>query len=236
MIAWNFPEAERLLHRALELNPNQADAYLVLGRVMSAEGRIDESIAALRRAVDLNPLAPRILDNLAAELGFIGRYEEAWAIIERANALQPDSSQIQCYRVRLLADMGRRDDALALARRMVENATPEEREFRLLEAARVYARFGMKAEANAVAAQIPVNVPEHVIALAYLGTPERAVPLLDQLIFGWIEDLLWGRSFDPIRQDPGYVAYLARTGLTESNARAQAWRAAHPPEKPEGKK
>jgi TolB-like protein/Tfp pilus assembly protein PilF len=235
MIAWNFPEAERLIHRALELNPNQADAYLVLGRVMSAEGRIDESIAALRRAVDLNPLAPRILDNLAAELGFIGRYEEAWAIIERANALQPDSSQIQCYRVRLLADMGRRDDALALARRMVENATPEEREFRLLEAARVHVMFGMKAAADAVAAQIPANVPEHVIALAYLGTPERAVPLLDQLIFGWIEDLLWGPSFDPIRHDPGYVAYLARTGLTEANARAQAWRAAHPPQKPETK-
>ena len=54
--------------------------------------------------------------------------------------------------------------------------------------------------------------------------------------FGWIEDLLWGSSFDPIRHDPGYEAYLARTGLTEANARAQAWRAAHPPEKPEAKK
>ena len=131
--------------------------------------------------------------------------------------------------------MGRREEALVLARRMVENPNPEEREFRLIEAARAFALFGLKAEAAAAAAQVPADVPEYVIVQAYLGVPEKAVPLLDTLSFGWIEDLLWGGGFDPIRHDPGYVAYLARTGLTEANARAQAWRAAHPPEKPETK-
>jgi hypothetical protein len=35
--------------------------------------------------------------------------------------------------------------------------------------------------------------------------------------------------------DPRWVKLMADTGLTEAHARAQAWRKAHPPEKPAAK-
>jgi Flp pilus assembly protein TadD len=165
-LAWNFAEAERLIRRALELNPNDAEGYLVLGRLMAAQGRIDESLAALRRATDLNPLAPRMLDNLSWQLRLAGRLDEAWKTIERAYALQPDSTQIQCFRAHLLARMGRREEALEQARSLVEDRRPEERDFRLLEAARVYRVFGRQADAEALLAQISPGASEQTVGRA----------------------------------------------------------------------
>jgi tetratricopeptide (TPR) repeat protein len=225
----NLPEAERLIHRALELNPNLADAYLVLGRVQSALGRMDEALAAFQRAAELNPLAPRILDNQACQLDWAGRYEEGWAVIERATALQPDSVQIQCYRARLLTSLGRRDEALQQARELEHNSTdPTEWNFRALTAAEVYARFGHLAEAEALAARLAPGVSEKVISYGCIRRPEAALPLLGQLNFFWLDDLIWNPDFDAVRQDPRYRAYLEKAGLVEANARAQAWRKAHP--------
>ncbi len=236
MIAWQKAEGGRFIRRALELNPNSADAYLVLGRIASADGRLDDSITALRRAADLNPLAPRILDNLAAELGFAGQLNESWTVIERATALQPDSSQIQCYRARVLTALGRREEALAQAGRLIDNTSEEERDFRLLEASRVYAVFGQQAKAEATIAGMKPGTAESVIACGYVRHPERALPILHQINFGWIEDLIWGRDFDPIRNDPQFVSYLKSTGLLEAQERATAWRAAHDTPSPESKK
>ena len=50
------------------------------------------------------------------------------------------------------------------------------------------------------------------------------------------EYYFWSRDFDPVRNDPRWVKLMAEAGLTEAHARAQAWRQAHPPEKPAAKK
>jgi TolB-like protein/Flp pilus assembly protein TadD len=227
MLAWNFTESERLVHRALELNPNEAAAYLVLGRLCAAQGRMDESIAAFRRGVELNPLAPRILDNLAAELNFAGRYEEGWNVIQRAAALQPDGAQIQCYQARLLASLGRREEALRMAEKLLKNPEVAEAHMLHIEAAAVFSRFGRQAEAEALVAQLPADAATRAVGLAYIGHADAAAAELDRINFGWIEDVLWGSSFDPIRQDPRLVALMRRVGLVEAQARATAWRAAH---------
>ncbi len=46
-----------------------------------------------------------------------------------------------------------------------------------------------------------------------------------------IDLMLFQPAFDPMRGDARFVQMLATLGLTEAHARAQAWRAAHPPEK-----
>jgi tetratricopeptide (TPR) repeat protein len=227
MLRWDLPEAERLIHHALELNPNEADAYLVLGRICAALGRMDESIAAFERSAELSPLAPRILDNLAAELNFAGRYDEGWKVIERAAALQPDSSQIQCYRVRLLTSLGRRDEALRAVEKLLQHPDPTEIGMRRIEAACALSRFGRQAEAEALVAQVGEMQTERAVGLAYIGHAGEAEALLANTEFGWAEDIIWGSSFDPIRAEPRYVDFLKRAGLEEAQARATAWRIAH---------
>ncbi len=227
MLEWNFPETERLVQRALELNPNEAAAYLVLGRLYAAQGRLDEAITALQRGAKLNPLASRILDNLAAELNFAGRYEEGWNVIQRAAALQPDGSQIQCYQARLLASLGRREEALQMADTLLKNPEVADIEMQRVEAAAIFSQFGRQTEAEALVAQTPVISACYPVGLAYIGKTDAAAAALDRINFGWIEDVLWGRTFDPIRRDPRLVAWQKRVGLTEAQARANAWRAAH---------
>ena len=49
-------------------------------------------------------------------------------------------------------------------------------------------------------------------------------------------ELLYNPFYDRFRADPRFLKLLATAGLGEAHARAQAWRAAHPLEKPEAKK
>ena len=47
----------------------------------------------------------------------------------------------------------------------------------------------------------------------------------------WADEFLWNSIFDPIRDSADFRQMLRRHKLTEAHTRAQAWRAAHPPEK-----
>ena len=70
--------------------------------------------------------------------------------------------------------------------------------------------------------------------MAHLGRYEDALAALDPatLRVNLLQDVLFAQYLDPMRSDPRFVKFLATPGLTEAHARAQAWRKAHPPEKP----
>jgi eukaryotic-like serine/threonine-protein kinase len=89
-VAWEFDwaGAEREFQRALELNPSNADAYDLYGRMCSALERHDEAISMERRAQELDPLAHR--SDFATGLLRAGRYEEALREAERAVEFDPD--------------------------------------------------------------------------------------------------------------------------------------------------
>ena len=44
--------------------------------------------------------------------------------------------------------------------------------------------------------------------------------------------VLFEPALDPVRKDPRFLRVLEQIGMKEAHARAQAWRAAHPPQKP----
>jgi TolB-like protein/DNA-binding winged helix-turn-helix (wHTH) protein/Tfp pilus assembly protein PilF len=53
---WNWTGAEQEIKRAIELNPNSAEALEMYGYYLTLMGRFDEAIASYRRAIDLDPL------------------------------------------------------------------------------------------------------------------------------------------------------------------------------------
>ena len=79
--------AEREFRRALELSPSNADAHDLYGRLCSALGRQDESIAMQRRAQELDPIEHR--SDYANSLLRAGRYDEAIQAAERALEIDP---------------------------------------------------------------------------------------------------------------------------------------------------
>ena len=69
-------------------------------------------------------------------------------------------------------------------------------------------------------------------SLVALGRTEEALALMTpKSVIPMHADCLWDPIFDPVRDDPRWVKLMAAAGLTEARARAQVWRAAHPPEK-----
>lgn len=53
----NYPEAEKFLTRAIQIDPSDGNEFLYLGLVQMPQGRVDEAIGNVRRAILLDPRA-----------------------------------------------------------------------------------------------------------------------------------------------------------------------------------
>jgi tetratricopeptide (TPR) repeat protein len=195
-----------------------------------------EGLAALQRAAELDPLSHRILDNYSDALIHVGRLDEAWTVLARAAALRPSSVQIRCKQVRLLQRLGRRDEALAAARALAADAGAEEPDYRHAEAAVVLHLLGETAEAEAEIRRIPPGSDQLPTALIYFARTSEFIQRLDDLSINWIEDVWFDPALDAIRAEPAFREWTRKVGLGEAFARAEAWHAANPSARREGRR
>jgi tetratricopeptide (TPR) repeat protein len=83
--AGRMEDAERVLRRAIELDPTNAEAYNALGYFFAEAGiKLDEALELVQKALELNPDAGHIVDSLGWVYFMQGRYEEAARDLERA--------------------------------------------------------------------------------------------------------------------------------------------------------
>ncbi len=94
---WDWPQAEAEILRAIELEPNYAEAHLVHWRLLMRLRRFDEALDAIERARVLDPLSANISANLGFQLGMMQRYEEAFAEFAHALELEPDFVLVHSY-------------------------------------------------------------------------------------------------------------------------------------------
>ena len=222
--AGDMAGAIRLLRRSVELDPGFASGHQWLGRQLSASGDIEGSLAELRLAAQLDPLAPRILDNYAAVLAWAGRPAEALAVIDRVLAAQPDWQQGLQFRARFLAMLGRLPEALALYRdRGIDRRDP-------MWAARVLIAAGRRPEAEQLlAGRAPGATTGYLLCV--LGRPKEGLAMMRPQTSLGREMILWEQSDVMPRDLPEFQTALKEWGMWEAWQRAEAWRAAHPPEK-----
>lgn len=84
------PGAEEAFRRAIELNPNYAQAYHWYGSLVERlANRMDEALRLAQRARELDPLSPLLRANLALILNALGRFDQARAELEKAIELDP---------------------------------------------------------------------------------------------------------------------------------------------------
>lgn len=74
---YEWATAEHYLGRAIELNHNNANAFVWYALVLFTEGKFAEGLELARRAVDLDPLTPFNQHNVGWGLYYARRYEEA---------------------------------------------------------------------------------------------------------------------------------------------------------------
>ncbi|HEY0864388.1 MAG TPA: tetratricopeptide repeat protein [Lacunisphaera sp.] len=225
---WQWSEAEQAYRRALALNPNYATAHHWLGMQLAIDGRVDDAIAELKLASDLDPFSSIILDNYGWLLNHAGRHREALALLDRAQALNPGLSQTVAMKASSLWALGRRDEARALARQI--------QYYDLDEQVRTLLAVDLAGEAWEILGRAdPVHDVSRFQPLLALGRREEAFAALGELksgvTFGDCMELLYRPLFDPVRDDPRFLDFMAQLGLGEAHRRIQAWRQANPPEK-----
>lgn len=127
----NDPNSQRrtiaVLEQALELDPEYADAWIMLGGILGGSGyyadTVDElragrvrAIAAMDRGIAGIPGDP-LNYLLRSEMRFLYEFDvsAAWADIEAAAARSPggESPALLVWKARLLASLGRLDEAIA---------------------------------------------------------------------------------------------------------------------------
>jgi len=82
--------AEDKLRRALELLPDDSDAWFSLGVLLSNIGRSDEALAAYERALASNADDHELCYNVGVQFGDRGRHQEEITMYQRSLKVKPD--------------------------------------------------------------------------------------------------------------------------------------------------
>jgi len=231
---WDFLAAEASLRTALRLNPSYAHAHYSLGILLMNQGRMDEGLQSFARGTDLDPLSSRMQDFYSRALRLAGRTSLALERAEQAIKLDPDSALAHGMKISALLALDRVEDAVTAAREALERdkATPL-RSFEPAAFVVAYVRAGRKPPTDL----LPEVESNNYDVMAAGGRHAEILATLheDKVYQTLIPHLLYSTTFDLVRREPKFTELLAKLGLSEAHARAQAWRAAHPAEKPTSK-
>jgi adenylate cyclase len=100
--------------RAVELDPNSADAYVWLGIALNYAGRSEEAVHLFERAIRLNPFAHTwYFLHLGNAYQFLGRYDEAIAAYQKALRLSPNNLFAHLNLTATYSQLGRDKEASA---------------------------------------------------------------------------------------------------------------------------
>jgi TolB-like protein/DNA-binding winged helix-turn-helix (wHTH) protein len=95
---WDWQGAEQEFHRALELNPNFAQAHHWYGNLLlDPEGRHEEAIAELQRAQELDPLSVIITADTGFAYYLAGNYDLALQTYQKVLAANPNFIPVHFY-------------------------------------------------------------------------------------------------------------------------------------------
>ena len=171
-------KAQAAAERAVQLDPNLADAHVAMARSNRENWRWQEAEAEYRRAIELDPNNARAHGSYGTLLGLLGRHDQAVAETRRAGELDPLS-----YRDGLayaLIWARRYDEAIAELERL---AAAGHRSFNLLG----YAYSGKHMYKEAIAANVQAEeqgTSNHIYRGAYYaksGDRAKAQAILAEL-------------------------------------------------------
>jgi adenylate cyclase len=215
--------------RALDLDPNLADAYAAHGQALVIAGRLTEAEQDFTTAIGLDPnLFQSYL--FYARLCYLDwRLEEAARLFLKAADVRPDDFHTLgmvavCHR-----DLGALDEMRAAARLCLGRARAEierhpDNPTAAFYAAVALALLGERADALAFASRALALDRDDLIvqynvacALSLVGEHDRAIDLLERVLPRASADRkAWLRrdsDLAPLRTQPRYLALLSRDGI-----------------------
>jgi TolB-like protein/DNA-binding winged helix-turn-helix (wHTH) protein/cytochrome c-type biogenesis protein CcmH/NrfG len=218
---WNWNAAEQSFKRALELNPNYANAHNLYATHLMAKGLIAESIAASNRARELDPFSLSISVQRGFLLENARRYDEAIEQLRNVIAMDPNHYQAYWTLGHTYAASGRFVEAIAAAEKAAALSDRVPGALGILGL--VYGLAGRKDDATKVLHELlELNKQRYVTPAALanvyigLGDKERAFFWLEKAYEERSNYIAWMKVFpivDPLRSDPRFASLLQKVGL-----------------------
>ncbi len=167
-------------HRAAELNPGFAAAWLNLGNALHELGRSNEAIASLERAIQIAPQLPRPHYNLGSVFASLRYYDRAVECYQRSLAIDPDYAPAWNNLGIALQSLGRIEEATEAYRRAVA-AKPHHVAAHNNLGTALQAQKQFEEAASCFEAAISLR-PDYVEALTNLGVCLHACGRLDDSV------------------------------------------------------
>jgi TolB-like protein/DNA-binding winged helix-turn-helix (wHTH) protein/Tfp pilus assembly protein PilF len=216
---WAGAEAE--FRRAIELNPNYANAHQWFALEMFWRGRIDDALREVRVAHELDPLSLVVNANECFILGGARQFEAAIAQCRRTLELEPNFVLAHYRLGQVLILQGQYREALPELRRAIELSGECPRA--VAELALALSLSGERAEAEqllvslqAVAARRYVSHFDLALIHAALNHADLALAELEQAYVEHAPSLSllnWSPAFVGLRGTPRFVELVRRVGL-----------------------
>jgi eukaryotic-like serine/threonine-protein kinase len=220
---WDRSSAEKEFNRALELDPNDADAHHAYGRFLASMGRIDEARAELSRAQELDPLSLGIQSNMAMISYFARQYDDALQQLQKVLALDP-KFPVPYWAIGMCYEQLKKyPEAVAQFQMGIELSGRSSNGIASL--AHAYGLAGKRVEAQKILAELSARaktkyVSSYQFAVIYLGLGqnERAIAALEgayserSTLLGYLK---MDPRFDPLRSDTRFQSLLSRIHLPE---------------------
>jgi len=218
-VQWKWSDAEAAFRRALKIAPGDAEAADQYSQDLLAAGRLDEALAQIDRAQRLDPLSGIIGVTRVNVLTALHRFDEANAQAQQVISGHPDYALGHFVAADVAID--RHDYAAAKTQLGIgAELTGENSEiYRLLvsgiadPAQRAAARDAVLTASGATHQRLSVTA--RIKWLMLLGDRDDGLNAMQrmghEIVFG--EDNPWQPVFDPVRNDPRFIAAMKRMGL-----------------------
>jgi tetratricopeptide (TPR) repeat protein len=210
---------EQEFKRALELNPNLAQAHTSYSQLLSRLGRHEQSIAVVKRAKELDPLPPNRTANIGYMLYFARRYDQAIEQLKKTLEIDknyPFSHLILAY---CYDAMGRYSEAITEYETHIRLGGDNTSDQCYLGYS--LAKAGRRTEAEAILKKLEttkeyVSPAELAVLNVGLGDKEKALSSLEGAYAA--HDLQLGylgvdSHFDSLRSEPRFQELIRKVGL-----------------------
>jgi tetratricopeptide (TPR) repeat protein len=118
--SWDFEDAEKEFRRAIELDPNDAQARRWYANAFAVSGRFEDSLEQLNRAQELDPASDVTLADKGILLANAGRTQEAIELLKVVERSAPEFSSPHLYMSRITLDAGDYPTFIAEAEKAAE--------------------------------------------------------------------------------------------------------------------